>query len=140
MSKINLWHTSFSSTYQQKVQVLATFNHTIDPVEALLLQVAAEMHETIPLKIDEAVSYISHTMESVVVSSIWREEWHATSAYKKGQKVSPGVLSLMVTCKGLLYDFIQTLKTHGNVLRRLSAAVISVSLRFDKIMRLICLV
>mmetsp|Transcript_4116 Transcript_4116/g.7556 ORF Transcript_4116/g.7556 Transcript_4116/m.7556 type:complete len:1437 (-) Transcript_4116:160-4470(-) len=129
LSKINLWHTAFASTYQQKQQVLASFNHTIDPVEAFLLQVLGDLHEMIPLKVDEAISFITHTMETSVVSSVWREDWDASSLYKKGQKVSAGVLTLILTCKSLLHSFIQSLRPHGNAVRRLSASIMTVSIR-----------
>jgi hypothetical protein len=129
ISKIDLWHTSFSSTYQQQLPVLATFNLTLDPVEALLLQVSAELHNLLPLKVDEAIAYMSHTFETVVGSSVWREDWEATSVYKKGKKVSPGVLSLGLMYRSLLHTIIQTLQPHTNLIRRLCASVLTIAIR-----------
>ena len=130
ISKIDLWHTSFSATYQRKAQVLATFDNTLQPVEGMLLQVAAEFHEMIPLKVDEAVGYVHQMWESTVTSSLWREDWDATSPYKKGKKVSAGVLSLISMCKSLIHSFGQALPAHSSILQRLCASIVTVSIRF----------
>lgn len=129
VSKTTAWRIAFTSTYQQYPHVVAAFNRAMDPVDALFLLVCTELHEIIPLKVDEAVSYTSHALEAVMVSSIWREEWSATSAFKKGQKVSSGVLGLVLTCRSMIFSFIQTLRQHVSVLQRLCASVITAAIR-----------
>jgi hypothetical protein len=129
LSKIYLWHTSFSKIYQKQSSVIAAFNHIINPVESQLLDVVSILHDIIPLKVQEAISYSSHVIETVAVSGIWREEWHSTSAYKKGQKVSPGVLALVLMYKSSVHHFIQTLKRHMHIMWRLCASTISAAIR-----------
>jgi hypothetical protein len=129
LSKVDQWHSSFASAHQHQTQVLTAFSLIMDPTEEHFLQVSACLHDLIPTKIDEAVASVSHAMETVVVSSLWREDWDATSPYKKGQKVSPGILALALMERSLLYTCIQVLQPHKNVLRRVCASVITAALR-----------
>lgn len=129
ISKTTLWHSAFCGLYKDKGSVLASFSGLLEPSEELFHRAAQLFHELIPQIVDEAAASMAHDMSTVATSSVWREDWGATSAFKKGQRVSPGVLALALMHRGLVYTCVQLLRPYTSLVARLCTSVTTAAMR-----------
>lgn len=99
-------------------------------VEALLVQRIADIQDILPNKIEESMLQCSYIYESMFMDDVFREEWDSNAPYRRGKKVSAGIVALGMSYRGFIFDILTIFgKHHIQFARRLCVGVLTVALR-----------
>mmetsp|Transcript_14268 Transcript_14268/g.21355 ORF Transcript_14268/g.21355 Transcript_14268/m.21355 type:complete len:704 (-) Transcript_14268:178-2289(-) len=101
----------------------------VDSIEALLVQRAADFHEVIPEKCDEGVMQAGHVFEAMIMDDICREEWNSNAPYRRGVKVSNGIVALGLSYRGVICDVVNVLSHHKEIAKRICVGILTVAVR-----------